>query len=85
MFGTANYGRDNDSIASIAGAIAGALHGDGVIRSAWIGKIKEANRIDLDPIARDLSSLAVRLQRRQLEAAQDCAEMFERLERRPVA
>jgi ADP-ribosylglycohydrolase len=85
MFGAANYGRDNDSIASMAGAIAGALHGDGVIRPAWIEKIKEANRIDLDPMARDLSSLAVRLQRRQLEAVQDRAAMFDKLERCPVA
>jgi ADP-ribosylglycohydrolase len=80
MFGAANYGRDNDSIASMAGAIAGALRGDAVIRSGWIERIKEANRINLDPIARDLSSLAIRLQRRQLEAAQDRAAMFDKLE-----
>ena len=30
IFGAANYGRDNDSIAGMAGAIAGALHGDRV-------------------------------------------------------
>jgi hypothetical protein len=56
-----------------------------VIRPEWIEKIKKANRIDLDPIARDLSSLAVRLQRRQLEAARDRAAMFDKLERYPVA
>jgi hypothetical protein len=51
VFGAANYGRDNDSIAGMAGAIAGALHGDGAIRREWIARIDEANRVDLDPLA----------------------------------
>ena len=65
IFGAANYGRDNDSIAGMAGAIAGALHGDGVIRPEWIAQINVANRIDLDPLARDLTNLARGLQQAQ--------------------
>lgn len=70
IFGAANYGRDNDSIAGMAGAIAGALHGDGVIRPGWIAQINAANRVDLDPLARDLTALAIALQREQFAAAQ---------------
>ena len=55
IFGAANYGRDNDSIAGMAGAIAGALHGDGVIRPEWIAQVNAANQVDLDPLARDLT------------------------------
>src|ERR671921_561730 len=56
IFGAANYGRDNDSIAGMAGGIAGALHGDGVIRPEWIAQVNAANKVDLDPLARDLTS-----------------------------
>ncbi len=70
IFGGINYGRDNDSIAGMAGAIAGALHGSGAIRSEWMEQIDRANRTDLRPTARDLTGLAVKLQRRQFEAAQ---------------
>ena len=69
-FGAANYGRDNDSIAGMAGGVAGALHGDGVIRPEWITRINTANRVDLDPLVRDLARLAVALQQEQLAVAQ---------------
>jgi ADP-ribosylglycohydrolase len=70
IFGAANYGRDNDSIAGMAGAFAGALQGDGAIRPEWIAQVNAANRVDLDPLARDLVRLTVTLQREQLAAAQ---------------
>ena len=70
IFGGTNYGRDNDSIAGMAGAIAGALHGAGAIRQNWMDQINSANRIDLRPIARDLTNLTVKLQKRQIDEAQ---------------
>jgi ADP-ribosylglycohydrolase len=70
IVGAANYGRDNDSIAGMAGAIAGALHGDAVIRPEWIAQVNAANRVDLDPLARDLTALTTRLQQEQLASAQ---------------
>lgn len=76
IFGAANYGRDNDSIASIAGTIAGALHGDGAIRPEWIARIDAANRIDLDPYAAGLARLAVALQERQITVAETRAGWF---------
>src|SRR6185437_10122467 len=76
ILGGANYGRDNDSIASMAGAIAGALHGDGVIRPSWIARINEANRIDLSPLAEELAALARTLQQRQFEEAANRMHAF---------
>jgi ADP-ribosylglycohydrolase len=79
IFGAANYGRDNDSIAGMAGAIAGALHGDRAIRPEWISRINTANRVDLNPLARDLTELAVTLQREQFGAARERQRAFEEL------
>lgn len=84
IFGAANYGRDNDSIAGMAGAIAGALHGDGVVRPEWVAQINEANRIDLDPLARGLTDLTVSLQRAQFAAAQNRQQEFEALNQAAV-
>jgi ADP-ribosylglycohydrolase len=76
IFGAANYGRDNDSIAGMAGGIAGALHGDGVIRPEWIAQVNAANKVDLDPLVRDLTRLAVTLQQEQHAAARARQEEF---------
>ena len=40
--GGTNYGRDNDSIAGMSGAIAGALHGADSLRQDWIETIRSA-------------------------------------------
>ncbi|CAA9552954.1 MAG: hypothetical protein AVDCRST_MAG73-3112 [uncultured Thermomicrobiales bacterium] len=79
VLAAANYGRDNDSIAGMAGAIAGALHGDGAIRPAWIERINAANRVDFDPLARDLAALADRLHRRRLTADEARHRLFTEL------
>ena len=44
IFGGANYGRDCDSIAGMAGSIAGALHGAKALRDEWIHRVNETNR-----------------------------------------
>ena len=79
IFGGANYGRDNDSIAGMAGSIAGALHGARAIRPNWIEQIDQANRIDLKPLALDLTALTHRLQQSQHEAAQARNQAFTEL------
>lgn len=76
IFGGANYGRDNDSIAGMAGAIAGALHGAQAIRPNWIEQINRANRVDLNPLARDLAELTYKLQQRQIKAAEQRNQAF---------
>lgn len=58
---SSNYGRDCDSIASMAGAILGALHGDATIRNSWIRIVNNANRMNLDPLATGLANLAAKL------------------------
>ncbi len=80
VLAAANYGRDNDSTAAMAGAIAGVLHGDGAIRPAWTERINDASRVNFDPLARDLAALASRLQQRQLAEAQKRDRVFRRLE-----
>lgn len=74
--GAANYGRDNDSIAGMAGSIAAALHGDSVIPEGWAEQVNRANRVDLDPLARNLTTLAISLQREQAEAATKRTSLF---------
>lgn len=61
VLAAANYGRDCDSTAGMAGAILGALHGCEAIPADWIETVNEANRMNLDPLAEDLSELACRL------------------------
>ena len=79
IMGGTNYGRDNDSIAGMGGAIAGAMHGIGALRPEWVETINSANRIDLMPIAADLADLTRTLQARQLAAAQSRQAAFEAL------
>ncbi|OKK08403.1 hypothetical protein AMK26_05190 [Streptomyces sp. CB03234] len=47
VLGAVNYGRDCDSIATMAGAIAGALHGEAAIPAGWAKQVAEASRLDL--------------------------------------
>lgn len=79
IFGGANYGRDCDSIASMAGAIAGTLHGARAIRPVWITRINDANRIDLSNLAIELATLSPTLQQRDLAAARRRDELFTQL------
>ena len=76
IFGGTNYGRDNDSIAGMGGAIAGALHGIDALRPEWVEQIDTANRVNLRPMAGDLADLTRKLQAEQLAAAQSRRDMF---------
>lgn len=53
-----NSGRDTDSIGVMAGAILGALHGEGVIRDADRRALDTANRLDLTASADRLTAIA---------------------------
>ena len=76
IFGGTNYGRDNDSIAGMGGAIAGALNGIDTLRPEWVETIDTANRIDLMPIASSLAELARKLQAAHLSAAESRRAAF---------
>ncbi|MET8157168.1 ADP-ribosylglycohydrolase family protein [Sphaerisporangium sp. NPDC005289] len=47
VLGGVNYGRDADSIASMGGAIAGALGGAKAVPAEWLDPVSEASRMDL--------------------------------------
>ncbi len=60
-----NFGRDADTIAAIAGALSGALHGASAIPSSWIEKVRYAagtclpftKGMDLKNLAQELAEL----------------------------
>lgn len=60
VIGAVNYGRDNDSYASIAGALAGAFNGTKAIPPAWIEVVQIANpEPDIQKISEELARIAV--------------------------
>ncbi|MFF9014102.1 ADP-ribosylglycohydrolase family protein [Streptomyces sp. NPDC014870] len=58
VLGAVNYGRDCDSIATMAGALVGALAGESAIPSEWAKRVAEASRLDLHAPARALTVVA---------------------------
>ncbi|MER5873823.1 ADP-ribosylglycohydrolase family protein [Streptomyces sp. NPDC002044] len=57
VLGAVNYGRDCDSIATMAGALAGALGGESAIPEAWSKQVAEASRLDLHAPAAALAAV----------------------------
>jgi ADP-ribosylglycohydrolase len=64
VLGSVNYGRDCDSIATMAGAISGALDGGRGIPADWSKQVAEASRLDLHAPARSLTSVALEIHTR---------------------
>lgn len=58
VLGAVNYGRDCDSIATMGGAIAGALNGEGAVPAEWAKTVAEASRLDLHAPAASLAGVA---------------------------
>ncbi|GHE40206.1 hypothetical protein GCM10018785_07350 [Streptomyces longispororuber] len=58
VLGSVNYGRDCDSIATMSGAIAGALGGEAAVPPDWAKRVAEASRLDLHAPARALTAVA---------------------------
>jgi hypothetical protein len=61
-----NYGRDSDSIATMAGALAGAMGGIGAIPESWRRTVASASQLDLEEPGRDMAAVA-----REVRAADD--------------
>lgn len=59
VYGGVNYGRDSDSIASMGGAIAGALGGEAAVPRAWVERVAGASRKDLRAAADTLAKVAL--------------------------
>lgn len=47
VLGSVNYGRDSDSIAVMAGSIAGALGGLSSVPSEWVETVSESSKLDI--------------------------------------
>ncbi|MFJ6795816.1 ADP-ribosylglycohydrolase family protein [Streptomyces sp. NPDC091268] len=58
VLGAVNYGRDCDSIAGMAGALAGALGGEAAVPAGWAKQVADASRLDLHAPAAALASVA---------------------------
>jgi ADP-ribosylglycohydrolase len=52
--GCANFGRDADTIATIAGSVVGALNGLTAIPEEWVGPVLSATPVDQEELARQL-------------------------------
>jgi ADP-ribosylglycohydrolase len=59
VLGGTNYGRDADSIASMAGAITGALSGLSGVPADWAADIAAASKTDLEQPGRVMASVAL--------------------------
>jgi hypothetical protein len=68
IIGATNIGRDADTIAGIAGELAGALYGIDALPTSWVDKVLDLNpNPDLRQMAKDLSKLVFERNEAQLE------------------
>lgn len=58
VLGGVNYGRDSDSIAQMAGSVAGALHGEAAVPQRWVDAVSAASRRDFRAVADGLARVA---------------------------
>ena len=71
IIGAANIGRDADTIAGIAGELAGALYGIDALPVTWVDKVLQLNpEPDLRQMAKDLFNLVSDRNKAQLELSQ---------------
>ena len=61
VLGGVNYGRDSDSIASMGGALAGALGGSDAVPREWVEEVSAASRIDVEEAGREMAAIAVEI------------------------
>jgi ADP-ribosylglycohydrolase len=69
VLGGVNYGRDADSIASMAGSVCGALGGLAAVRSDWATEVAEASRTPLEPAGETIAAVAVDVMARDADRA----------------
>jgi ADP-ribosylglycohydrolase len=79
VLGGTNYGRDADSIASMAGAVTGALSGQAGVPGEWVAAIAEASRTDLIKPGRVMASVATELHEADARRWAQRTETLERL------
>ncbi len=67
VLGAVNYGRDADSIASMAGAICGALGGRAAVPPEWSERVAQASRTPLEPAGETIAAVAAEVFARDSE------------------
>ncbi|UYQ61568.1 ADP-ribosylglycohydrolase family protein [Streptomyces peucetius] len=67
VLSSVNYGRDCDSIATMAGAIAGALNGTAAVPAEWAERVAGASRVDLHAPAAELAAVTREIYARDTE------------------
>ncbi|WP_314172798.1 ADP-ribosylglycohydrolase family protein [Streptomyces winkii] len=58
VLGSVNYGRDCDSIATMSGAVLGAMRGAAAVPEEWSSEVARASRLDLHTPAASLAAVA---------------------------
>ncbi|HUN38585.1 MAG TPA: ADP-ribosylglycohydrolase family protein [Trebonia sp.] len=79
VLGAVNYGRDADSIATMAGAIAGALGGVAAVPARLRQAVSQASRLDIEEPGLVLAELASELHKQRVTRAARRAADFGRL------
>ncbi|MEW9555926.1 ADP-ribosylglycohydrolase family protein [Nonomuraea sp. NPDC050783] len=80
VLGGVNYGRDADSIASMGGAIAGALGGLQAVPAEWVRRVGAASRTDLVAPGRAIAAVARRVRAADAERRRAAEAAFAELE-----
>lgn len=75
VLGAVNYGRDCDSIATMAGAICAGLGGTAAVPAEWADAVAAASRIDLVAVGHRLAAVAASLAVADAERAARTAEI----------
>jgi ADP-ribosylglycohydrolase len=74
-----NYGRDADSIATMAGAICGGLHGIEAVPTDWVTDVTAASRLDLDSVVDAMTEVVRDIARADADRAAQRAAALESL------
>ena len=73
VLGAVNYGRDCDSIATMAGALLGGIGGTEAVPAEWAGAVAEASRMDIEAVGASLAEVAHEVLEADLLATQQKA------------
>jgi ADP-ribosylglycohydrolase len=79
ILGAVNYGRDSDSIATMAGAICGGLGGRAAIPEEWVREVTEASRLDLESVVATMTDVVRDVAAADARRAKERATMLDEL------
>jgi ADP-ribosylglycohydrolase len=79
VLGAVNYGRDSDSIATMAGALCGALGGGAAVPAEWVEQVSTASRMEFSEPAGTMAEVAREIWAQDHELARARAQSFAQL------